>query len=224
MGLSSVCGSRPTKLDTSKLDRENPGKFDRIFAPNTCSPKGGVTMFVVFRTAVIACLFVALIGCSLSADEPKFITPEELDRLPEGIKVVHEPKTALATLTGRSKLRAKYTWWYKTTVSGIDADVTILEFGAFDWKDGKWVNGRTFTGKPYAAEEFADWYNCPNAVVKKSESRSDPRNWSSQPELRAGKMRWYYVGTDPKGNKVKGEAVIELKAEIDPKKPKDPEN
>ena len=35
-------------------------------------------------------------------------------------------------------------------------------------------------------------------------------------------MRWYYVGIDPKGEKVKGEAVIELKGEIDPKKPKDP--
>jgi hypothetical protein len=156
----------------------------------------------------------------LSADEPKHLTPDELDKLPEGIKVVHEPKVALATLTGKSERRAKYTWWYKTTVSA-DGDVTITEFGAFAWRDGKWVAGGTFTGKPYTAEEFAEWYKCPKAVLKKGESYSDPTNWNSDPELRAGKMRWYFVGVDAKGKRVKGEAVIELKGEIDPKKPKD---
>jgi HEAT repeat protein len=50
-------------------------------------------------------------------DEPRFMTPEEVDKLPEAIKVVHEPKTVLATLTGKSGRRAKYTWWYKTSVS-----------------------------------------------------------------------------------------------------------
>jgi hypothetical protein len=157
------------------------------------------------------------------ADEPKFISPEDFDRLPEGIKVVHEPKIALATLTGKSERRTKYTWWYKTTVSAIESDVTIVEFGAFDWKDGKWVHGPTVTGKPFKGAEFAEWYKCPKAIVKKGESYSDPTNWGSAAELRAAKMRWYFVGIDAKGKKVKGEAVIELKAEIDPKKPKDPE-
>lgn len=175
-------------------------------------------------TAITTVLSVALVGSTiLGADEPKFITPEELDKLPEGIQVVHEPKAALATLTGKSERRAKYTWWYKTTVSAPDGDVTIVEFGAFTWEDGKWVTARTITGKPYAAEEFAKWYNCPKAVLEKGKSFSDPTNWSADGELRAGKMRWYFVGTDPKGKKVKGEAVIELKAEIDPKQPNDPE-
>ncbi|MCI0741528.1 MAG: hypothetical protein L0Y72_21040 [Gemmataceae bacterium] len=160
----------------------------------------------------------------LAEGEMKFITPEEFDKLPEGIKVVHEPKTALATLTGKSERRGKYTWWYKTTVSATNGDVTIVEFGGFLWKDGKWVNdGRTLTGKPYAAAEFADWYKCPKALLKKGESYSDSTNWSSDAELRAWKTRWYFVGIDAKGKKVKGEAVIDLKAEIDPKKPKEPE-
>jgi hypothetical protein len=154
----------------------------------------------------------------LSAEEVKPITPEELDKLPEGIKVVHEPKAALATLTGKSERRLNYTWWYKTTVSATDAEVTIVEFGGFMWHDGKWVNA-----KPYTAEEFAEWYKCPKALLKKGESYSDPTNWSTDAELRAGKTRWYFVGVDSKGKRVKGEAVIELKAEIDPKKPKDPD-
>jgi hypothetical protein len=157
------------------------------------------------------------------AAEPTFITPEEFDKLPEGIKVVHEPKIALATLTGKSQRRAKYTWWYKSTVSAIGGDVTIVEFGGFVWKDGKWINGGSFTGMPYAATEFADWYKCPKAALKKGESYSDPTNWSSDAELRAGKTRWYFVGIDAKGKKIKGEAIIELKAELNPEKPKDPE-
>jgi hypothetical protein len=156
-----------------------------------------------------------------TADEPRAITPEVLDKLPVGIKVVHEPKTALATLTGKSERRSKYTWWYKTTVSAIDGDVTIVEFGGFAWHDKKWVPGGSFTGKPFTGEEFAEWYKCPKAVLKKGESYADPTNWSSAPELRAGKTRWYFLGVDGKGKRVKGEAVIEEKGEIDPKKPKD---
>ena len=171
------------------------------------------------RQFPIAFLAVAFMGTPLlSADEPKPITPEELDELPVGIKVVHDPKTALATLTGKSERRLKYTWWYKTTVSATDGDVTVTEFGGFTWRDGKWVAGRPFT-----AEEFAEWYKCPKAALKKGEAVEDPTNWSTDAELRAGKTRWYFVGTDSKGKRVKGEAILELKAEIDPKKPKDAE-
>ena len=100
-------------------------------------------MLRIFRIGVMASVFgLALFrSLALAADEPTFITAEELDELPTGIKVVHKPKAALATLTGKSERRAKYTWWYKTTVSATDADVTIEEFGALIWWDGKWVNG-----------------------------------------------------------------------------------
>jgi hypothetical protein len=181
-------------------------------------------MIALFRTTAIAFVFgLSLFRPStLAADQPTFITAGELDKLPTGIKVVHTPKTALATLTGKSERRAKYTWYYKTTVSAIDSDVTIVEFGALVWWDGEWVNGGSFTGRPYAAEEFAEWYKCPDAVLKKGKAFSDPTNWSSAPELQAMKQRWYFVGIDPEGKRVKGEAVIKLKTEIDPKKPRDP--
>jgi len=177
-------------------------------------------------------IFAAALGCGFAAfginhpatgsDDAGFISPEELDKLPEGIKVAHEPKVALATLSGKSERRAKYTWWYKTTVSATDADVTAVEFGAFTWHDGKWVAG-TFDGKPFTRENFAEWYQCPKGVLKRGGSCSDPTNWSTAPELAAGKTRWYVIGVDGKGRRVKGEATVELKAEIDPKKPKDPE-
>lgn len=172
--------------------------------------------------AVVVCLGPGVPPGRLSADEPKFPTVEEFDKLPVGIKVVHEPKVALATLTGKSERRAKYTWWYKTTVSATDGPVTIEQFGGFVWQDGKWVAG-TVTGKPFTAEQFAEWYSCPKGVLKADKAYSDPTNWDSRPELKAGKTRWYFIGTDAKGRRVRGDAVVELKGEIDPKKPKDPE-
>lgn len=171
--------------------------------------------------AAIAFYFLAA-GDDVLADEARFPTPDEIDKLPDGIKVFHEPKAVLATLTGKSERRAKYTWWHKTTVSATDGEVTIEHFGAFRWKDGKWVAG-SFTGKPFTAENFAEWYSRPKGVLRTGKRYSDPTNWTSEPELKAGKTRWYFIGTDAKGRRVKGQAVIELKAEIDPKKPKDPE-
>ena len=42
-----------------------------------------------------------------------------------------------------------------------------------------------------------------------------PKNWSSGQQLGAGRQRWYFVGIDANGRKVKGEAVIDLKPELE---------
>ncbi|MEX2186325.1 MAG: hypothetical protein WD875_06010 [Pirellulales bacterium] len=169
---------------------------------------------------------IALCAAPLVAAEDgelTFPTVEELDKLPTGIKVVHEPDVVLATLSGKNTRRGKYTWWYKTTVTATDADVTIEQFGAFVQVDGKWVNGGSFTGKPYNAEQFAEWYSCDKANIRKGKSAADPKNWSTSDELAAAKMRWYFIGVDATGRRVKGEATVEIKAEIDPKHSKDAE-
>ncbi|MBA4192725.1 MAG: hypothetical protein C0467_32570 [Planctomycetaceae bacterium] len=180
------------------------------------------------RNAIAPVMLVCLLALSsgttrhVNADEPKFTTLEELDKLPTGLKVTHEPKVALGTLSGKSERRSKYTWWYKTTVTATESDLIIVEFGGFAWQDGKWVPS-SINGKPFTGEDFAEWYKCPKAVLKKGEAYSDPTNWSNAPELMAGKTRWYFIGVDGKGKRFKGEAVIELKGDIDPKLPKDPE-
>jgi hypothetical protein len=158
---------------------------------------------------------------STGIDDTTFLTPEDFEKLPVGINVVHEPSAPLATLTGKSERRSKYTWWYKTTVSAVDEDVTIVQFGGFTWEGGRWAAGRSFTGKPYAAAEFAEWYKCPDAVLKRGKAYADTANWSTGPELRARKERWYFIGVDRKGRRVKGEAVLDLNGDIDPKRPKD---
>ena len=93
-----------------------------------------------------------------------------------------------------------------------------IEFGAYAWQGWKWVFVN-FSGKSFSAKDFAEWYSCPDA--KEGKAYSDPTNWGSAQALAAGKARWYYIGIDGKGGRVKGEAIIVQKGEIDPKRPKD---
>ena len=178
------------------------------------------------RGRIIAVCGGVLLGLCLplatpipAADDPKPITIDELDKLSVGLKVVHVPNPASATETGKSERRSKYTWWFKTTVTSTGQEVKILEFGAYVWHEGKWVFAN-FSGKPFSPRDFAEWYSCPDGVIKQGNAYSDPTNWGSAPELAARKTRWYYIGIDGKGRRVKGEAVMELKGEIGAKRPK----
>jgi hypothetical protein len=87
--------------------------------------------------------------------------------------------------------------------------VRIVEFGTFTRQGNIWVHGSTLTGRPYGAKEFAEWYSCPGAVLKVGTLYSDSKNWSSGSGLNIGKQRWYFVGVDETGRKVKGEAEID---------------
>lgn len=153
-------------------------------------------------------------------DEVRPITLEALEKLPVGLEVVHNPNPARATETGKSDVRKKYTWRYATTVTAKNSDVRIVEFGAFIWTGEEWFLGN-YTGKPFGAKEFADWYGCADAVIKKGGSCSDAKNWGSAELLRSMKSRWYFVGINEAGERVRGDAVVEELAEMDPKNPKE---
>jgi hypothetical protein len=131
---------------------------------------------------------------------------DELAQLPFGLKVVHSPDRVRAERGGRSG-RA-YTWSYKTSVTSTNGSVTMLEFGSFTWHGGRWVFAN-FTGKPFTATDFADWYSCPGAGLAEGREFSDGSNWSGGDVLRADKMKWYFIGITADGRKVKGEAVVE---------------
>ncbi len=171
-------------------------------------------------TAILLSLCLPLATPMRAADNVKPTTIEELEKLSLGLKVVHDPNPALATETAGSKRRNKYTWWFKTTVTATVPNVKVVEFGTYAKHDGKWVFAN-FSGKPFSAKDFAEWYSCPEALLKEGKAYTDPTNWGSAQELAAIKARWYYIGIDGKGRRVKGEAVIEQKGEIDPKRPKD---
>ncbi|MHB0997987.1 MAG: hypothetical protein ACYC27_01980 [Armatimonadota bacterium] len=130
---------------------------------------------------------------------------KELGSLPVGLEVIHDPNPVKAMYNGRSG--RKYTWQHSTTVKALHEDTVITEFGAFSWYKGQWIFG-TIYRRPFNAEEFAEWYSCPNAVIHKDESFSDPLNYSGNDVLVSSKAKWYYIGVTKSGKRVKGEAEI----------------
>ena len=174
----------------------------------------------VRRTAVIVLLLlggVSLAGCDRERDaarpEEQQVDPKEkeLASLPVGIDVAHDPSPVKARPGGRSG--RKYTWLHGTTVRSKGGRLVVQEFGAFSWDGRRWVFS-TITGKPFTAQDFADWYSCPGAVLEPSKGYIDPNNYTGGDDLTAHKSKWYFIATNEKGERVKGEAVIEAVADL----------
>ena len=143
---------------------------------------------------------------SLSADSEMHPILKQLSTLPDEIIVTHSPNPVKAQPGGRSGY--KYTWLYETKVAARTGQVVIEEFGSFTWHNNQWffVN---FTMKPFTASDFAEWYECPNAKLNVGQAYSDGSNWTGGDVLASGKMKWYFIGRNEKGERVKGEAIIE---------------
>jgi hypothetical protein len=138
----------------------------------------------------------------------------ELSALPVGIRVTHTPNPAKAQAGGRSG--QPYTWLYETRVTAISEDVSIIEFGALVRKSpqsGSWEL-RTIYGRPFNGAEFADWYSCREALVRKSASCADPSNYTGSSRLEAFETRWYFVGRTRTGKLVKGEEIVRASPDL----------
>ena len=158
---------------------------------------------------VVACSEPESASAAAQGLDPK---EAELSSLPVGLDVAHNPNPVRAKVRGRSGRR--YSWVYATSVRATTSPVRIEEFGSFEWQGGRWVF-RTKTGKPFTAADFGDWYQCPGQMLPLEQTFTDPTNWSGADELRDGqKTRWYFIGVDPEGRRVKGEAVVELDADL----------
>ena len=136
----------------------------------------------------------------------------QLASLPVGLKVIHSPNPASARQARRG--RWAYYWPYQTTVRAIKGSVRIEEFGALALTEGSW-GFSTVTGEPYTPRDFGEWYSCPQAVVPGGGQCSDPKNWSGRDELQESLTRWYFIGVDDRGRRVKGEAVIKHRAVLE---------
>jgi len=184
---------------------QRPGELERIRLPESYLESAGEKA----RLRVVAA-GLRLATILKATSQPRFTPFDELAKLPVGINVSHDPEAPSARLADPKIFRAKYVWDFGTTVSSIDGDVRIVEFGTFSRRGNIWMHGATLTGRPYGPKEFAEWYSCPEAVLKGGTLYSDPKNWSSSNRLSIGIQRWYFVGIDAKGQKVKGDASINL--------------
>jgi len=156
----------------------------------------------MFRVICVAGLAILLAGCR---DEP-VVTVPDLDSIPTGLTVTYSPPLVEAKQAGRSGFR--YTWTYSTSVATTGAPVTIEEFGALGWVNGEWIF-RDENHKNFSAKQFSEQYNCPKAKVLSGKTYTCDDIWSGADQLRPYRCKWYFIGTDERGRRVKGEAIIE---------------
>jgi hypothetical protein len=136
--------------------------------------------------------------------------PPELANIPNGIEVGHNPQTVSAVYNDKDSM---YYWVYKTTIKPVNEDIEITQFGSYGWAGDHWEFG-TVTGKPFEPKDFAEWYECKDAKMKKGKEYSDKNNWNNARVLQGSKSLWYYIGKNKKGELFKGTAIVNSLPEI----------
>jgi hypothetical protein len=134
-------------------------------------------------------------------------------RLAEGIQVTFSPSPVKARRRGTNGQR--YEWVFETMVRALDKPVAIHTFGTFSKQRGRWVFSNP-TGDEFGADDFADCYSCPGAILEPGEPFSTLNTVSSR-NPRGWKASWYFTGVTllEGGNIVKGTAIVQGLAELD---------
>lgn len=139
----------------------------------------------------------------------------ELASLTEGLAVSHTPDPVRYTSHIPSLSGVK--WQHSTTVSSIVGPVQIIEFGYFVERNGQWeFPYGVEVPYTYSSRDFAERYDCPNADLQPGGSYTDPLNRSVIDCVPEQVARWYFIGLDAEGNRVKGESNVKLLTELDP--------
>lgn len=165
------------------------------------------------QLAAVALLLLAFCGCNSEPSSSVDLLPfkiSDLDSLPVGLAVVHSPNPVYAHDDGRNG--HPFTWIFQTIVSSTGSPVTIQAFGAQNEVNGKWVLGNS-TKEFFTTSDFEEWYSCPGGVVETGKGYVNPANWGGSKYLVSNRAKWFFVGIDEKGNRVKGEAIVEQVAE-----------
>jgi hypothetical protein len=148
-----------------------------------------------------------------SGDSAMLSLPDVIAGLPKGIEVWHEPDTFRAVKWDKDT--SKYIWKHQTYFFADVSNLRIIEFGTYNFKNGKWVLGN-LNMKKYGPEELGLWYiqfdngfvkweHPENGLIKKDVVYFDPSNYSIKNEvLVLRKGLWYYIGIDSTGKKYMG--------------------
>lgn len=137
--------------------------------------------------------------------------PLEIMNIPDAIIIKHTPATPYAVKPKEDT--ANFYWFYKTSVKASFEDLEITEFGSYTWDGLKWVFGNV-TGKPFEPKDFAEWYSCKKWKLKKGVEYTDPNNWNYSSVLKDGKILWYYIARNKKGELFKGTAIVDYTGEM----------
>jgi len=139
----------------------------------------------------------------------------ELESMPMGIAVSHTPNLARYTFNPSNVSGVE--WQFSTTVSAMAGPVTISEFGYFVERNEQWeLNYEDELPLSFSSSDFANEFDCPNALMVPGKSYTNPENRSAIDCVPEQLVKWYFIGIDADGKRVKGEAGVKLITELDP--------
>lgn len=137
--------------------------------------------------------------------------PIEIRNIPEGLVVTHSPVDVKASKNKEDT--TMFYWFHQTTIKPVNEDIEITEFGTYTWDGSKWAFGNV-GGVPFSPKDFAEWYECKNAKLKKNKEYSDKNNWGRWPTLQKASTLWYYIGKNKKGDLFKGTSIVNYLPEM----------
>ncbi len=139
----------------------------------------------------------------------------ELASLTEGLSVSHAPDPV--RYTSHIPSLSGVNWQYSTTVSSVAGPVTIIEFGYFVERNGQWgLSYGLEVPYTYTSSDFAERYGCPNSELQPGGSYTDAQNRSVIDCVPEQMVKWYFIGLNANGDRVKGESNVKLLTELDP--------
>lgn len=93
--------------------------------------------------------------------------PEKLKSIPLGIEVKHSKTNVYAEFNEKDPEKfGKYKWHFETNLRSPNENLKIIEFGTYLRKGNKWEFAFIYD-RPFNSEEFAKWYSCDDAILKK---------------------------------------------------------
>lgn len=137
--------------------------------------------------------------------------PQKITELEEGITVKHSRDTVYATLNTKDPdTHGKFQLQFTTTVSSLEGDIKLKDFGAYLWRDNRW-EAVSIYDRPFNPEEFDKWYGGDKGSILEGKSYSDPDNWLAKLDQLSGdtvEALLYFTGFNEQGTKVVGAKEI----------------
>lgn len=160
---------------------------------------------------VVVLFYIALVMTACGPNRLPEDYPEKLKELPIGLEVIHNTSEVYATINTKDPEKwGLYQLQFKTSVTALEEDLEIIEFGGYLWKDNLWEL-RSIYARPFNAEEFAKWYGCENGQLKKGVSYSDSDNWLGKGDVLNSveiKCIWYFIAKNEGGEKFVGASEL----------------
>ncbi len=125
--------------------------------------------------------------------------PKKLSELRVAIEVHNFPLHIDAV-----KISDRYYWKHTTSILCRESEITIIEYGAYLFYNGKW-NLR----KSYPLKELNKNFGTKKQQLLQAQPYTWINNWRSDSKLYAGWAMWYFIGVTPAGEKVCGYQKIE---------------